>query len=256
MFENFLSIESLIYISVGAIFSFKIGKLNLNLRNDIRNKSPDVRGDNNQIVYNEVMAPVRKEMAFSVKVCAVIMMITFHMYPQFFINLLFSLSFILPLLSLVGFLNSVSINGINRGWDILYPIASFVMGVFSFCSVVMMNNYASLYPELPSIYHSFSGYNVIDWFRFPRQVYELVFIIWSSIACPALIILGFYLAFANTKARSGNDAFRFSVYILIGGYFSYLFLSGELFSPVQSTGENFLLLLTYPFRQLISIFTF
>ena len=256
MFENLLSIESLLAISVGAIFSFKVGKLNLSLRNDIRNKSPNVQGDNNQIIYNEAMKPVRKDIAFSVKVCAFFMIILFHMYPTFFINLLFSLAFILPVLSLVGFINTVSLNGFNRGWDILYPISSFIMGVLFYCSAMMMTGYVSLYPKLPLLYKILSSYNIFDWNGVPNQAYDIVFILYSSFACPALLILGLYLSFAHTIARDGNDAFNFSVKMLAWGYIAYLFLSCNLFAVGKSTGDNFLFLLTYPFRKLIYILSF
>lgn len=120
MFENLLSIESILAISVGALFSFRVSKVSLSLKNNIRNQSPDIHGSNNVVIYNQAMVDVGKEMAFSVKVCAVAMMIMFHMFPAFFVNLLISLSFFLPVFSLIGVINAIRLNGSRRGWDILY----------------------------------------------------------------------------------------------------------------------------------------
>lgn len=251
MFESLISIESLLAISVGALISFRISKLNLNIRNDMRIKSPDVHGNNNQIIYNEVMTPVRKEIAFSVKVCACVMVLLFHVYPQFFVNLVFSLSFLLPVFCLLGVINSIRLNGFGRAWDILYPLSSLVMAVFFYCSGIVMLRHISLYPQLASFYEYFSNGNAEAWLQPSRQMHEFVLIVLSSFACPVLILAGFYLAFAYTKARSGNDAFRFSLTTLVIGYFTYLSLTGVLFSSDRNDISNFTFFLTYPFKVIL-----
>jgi hypothetical protein len=67
MLESLLSIESLLAVSIGALFSFKISSVNVRLRSESRYQSPDVQGNNNIIIYNNAMEGVRKEMAGSVR---------------------------------------------------------------------------------------------------------------------------------------------------------------------------------------------
>jgi hypothetical protein len=256
MFENLLSIESLLAISVGAVFSFRVSKVSLSLKSNIRNQSPDIHGSNNVVIYNQAMADVGKEMAFSVRLCAVAMMIMFHMFPVFFVNLLTSLSFFLPIFSLVGIVNSIRLNGSRRGWDILYFLTSVVMGVIFYCSAKIMLNYLSLYPQLTQLYGYLSEYGLVRALSANSLIYNFHLVIVSSLACPALIVSGFYLAFAYTKARDGNNAFRYSAGFLAAGYMLYILLSGSLFSQYQGRNDNFLQVLTYPFNTLISLFSF
>lgn len=256
MFESLLSIESLVALSVGAIFSFKISRVNLQLQNNIREQSPDVRGDNNVIIYNQAMTGVQKEMAFSVKICAVVMMVLFHLFPAFFLNLLLSLSFLLPAFCAFGVINTIRLNGVRRGWDVLYLIASVALGVIFYCSVEMMVNYLPLYPQLISRYELLSGYGFSGIMNAPEEVYDFFFIVLSSVACPALIISGFYMTFAYTVARDGNHAFRYALTLLCCGYFAYIFLSGIMFSPHQTNTSYFMSVLTYPLVSLFSLFSF
>ncbi|CND69640.1 hypothetical protein [Yersinia pseudotuberculosis] len=255
MFENLLSIESLLAISVGALFSFRVSKVSLSLKNNIRNQSPDIHGSNNVVIYNQAMVDVGKEMAFSVKVCAVVMMIMFHMFPAFFVNLLISLSFFLPVFSLIGVINAIRLNGSRRGWDILYILASVVMGVIFYCSARIMFNYLSLYPQLTQLYDYLSEFGLVGALSAKPQIYYFQLVLTSSLACPALIVLGFYLAFAYTKARDGNNAFRYSAGFLASGYMSYILLSGSLFLPSQGRHDYFVQVFTYPFNTLISLFS-
>lgn len=250
MFESLFSIESLLAISVGAIVSFRISKLNVDLRSDVRNQSPNINGNNNQVVYNKVMMPIRKEMAFSVKVCAFVMMLLFHMYPIFFIKLTHSLSFILPILSLIGVANNFRVNGFSQFWDVLYPIASLVMGGLFYCSAIVMLDHVTIYPQLTSLFDSLASYSFKEWMNAPHEMQSFVLIIFSSVACPLLIVAGFYLAFAHTEARDGNKAFAFSFLMLVSGYVAYVFLSGFLFSPDQNIHSTSLLI--FPFRYIFS----
>lgn len=252
MFENLISMESLLAISVGAIVSFRISKLNVDLRSDVRNQSPNINGNNNQVIYNKAMMPLRKEMAFSVKVCAFVMMLLFHLYPFFFIKLNYSLSFILPVLSLIGVANNFRMNGFSHFWDILYPLASFVMGGLLYCSAIVMLDHVNIYPQLASLFESLASYGFKEWMNSPHEIQSLSFIILSSVACPLLIVAGFYLAFAHTEARDGNKAFGFSVLMLVGGYVAYVFMSGFLFSPDQNVHSTSLL--SFPFRHILSFF--
>lgn len=255
MLENLISIESLVAISVAATFSFKIGRVNLNIKNNIRNQSPDIHGSNNLVIYNQAMAGIKKEMAFSVKVCAFLMIIMFHIFPIFFVNLLLSFSLLLPLFNVFGVINSIRLNGGSRGWDILYPMASIVMGVLFYCSVNMMVNYIDLYPQLTILYQHISEYRLMGMFDAPQLFHKFFLIILSSIAYPALIISGFYLTFAYTTTRNGNDAFKYSMFLLLIGYVAYLFLSGCMFSNSQGNVEYFVSVLTYPFVSLLSLFS-
>ncbi|MEN4874540.1 hypothetical protein [Kosakonia cowanii] len=252
MFESLISMESLLAISVGAIVSFRISKLNVDIRSDVRNQSPNINGNNNQVVYNEVMMPIRKEMAFSVKVCAFVMMVLFHMYPFFFIKLTHSLSFILPILSLIGVASNFRVNGFSQFWNVLYPIASFVMGGIFYCSAIVMLDHVTIYPQLTSLFDSLVSYGFKEWMGSPHEMQSFVLIIFSSVACPLLIVAGFYLAFAHTEARDGNKAFAFSFFMLISGYVAYVFLSGFLFSPDQNIHSTSLL--SFPFRYILSFF--
>jgi hypothetical protein len=254
MLENLLNIESLIAISVGAIFSFKIAKINLNLRSDVRTQSPNINGDNNIVIYNQAMVSVRKEMAFSVKVFAFVMMITFHMFPLFYVNLLGSLAFLLPLFSVAGVIYTIRLHGFSRGWDVMYPLAMLIVGVLFYCSSKIMGNYIDLYPKLYSIYEYISGYRFMGLFDVPLQTHDFFFVVVSSIACPALIVLGFYLSFAYTVARDGNDIFRFCALMIAMGYMAYLFLSGVMFSDSQGNTNYFIQVLSYPFSTLTNLF--
>lgn len=255
MFESVFSIESLLAISIGAIFSLRVSKVSLNLKSDVRNQSPDLYGNNNVVIYNQAMGDVGKEMAFSVKICAVLMMVVFHMFPLFFINLLMSLSFFLPVFSIVGVVNAIRLNGSSRGWDILYPMASALMGIVFYCSAKVMNQYLSLYPQLSQFFGYLSEHRLMGVIDAPRDFSYFMLILVSSLACPALIVLGFYLSFAYTKARDGNNAFRYSAILLAAGYMFYILLSGSLYSPDQGKGDYFLQVLTYPFNTLFSLFS-
>lgn len=255
MFESLFSIESLVALSVGAIFSFKIARVNLNLRNDVRNQSPDIHGDNNTVIFTQAMVGVRKEMAFSVKLCAVLMAITFHMFPLFYVSLLSSLVFILPLLSLIGVFYTIRANGFGRGWDAMYFLASIVLSVIFYCSSMAITHYIQLYPQLYSIFESIFGGGFWGVATASKQQWSLLLIIVSSVACPALIVLGFYLAFGCTVARDGNDVFRYCVRSIVGGYLAYIFLSGVMFSASQGNVDNFLNILLYPVFTLRDLFS-
>lgn len=256
MFESLFSVGALVALSVGAIFSFKIARVNLNLRNDVRNQSPDIHGDNNTVIFTQAMTGVRKEMAFSVKLSAFLMAITFHMFPPFYVNLLSSLVFILPLLSLVGVFYTIRANGFYRGWDVMYLLASIILSVIFYCSSKAIAHYSHLYPQLYSIFESVfgSGFRLIS--TSSTQQWSFLLIIVSSIACPALIVLGFYLAFSCTVARDGNDIFRYCVRSIGGGYLAYVFLSGVMFSASQGNVDNFVNVLLYPVFTLRDLFTF
>ena len=256
MFENLLSVESILAVSVGALFSLRVSKINLSLKSNSRNQSPDIHGSNNVIIYNQAMANVGKEMAFSVKICAVAMMIIFHMFPGFFVNLLMSLSFFLPVFSLLGVVNSIRLNGSSRGWDVLYLLASVNMGVIFYCSAKIMLNYLSLYPQLTQLYSYLSEYGLVGALSAKPQIDYFQFVLMSSLACPILIVVGFYLSFAYTNERDGNNAFRYSAGSLILGYMLYLLLSGGLFSVYQGHNEYFMQIFTYPLKILISLFSF
>ncbi|MCK7178776.1 hypothetical protein [Enterobacter roggenkampii] len=256
MFENVFSLESLLAISVGALFSFRVNKVSLNLKNNIRNQSPDIYGNNNVVIYNQAMDDVGKEMTLSVRLCAIAMMIVFHMIPAFFVNLLMSLSFFLPVFSIIGVINAIRLNGMNRGWDVLYPLASVVMGVIFYCSAKIMKHYLPIYPQLTQLYHYLSGYDLIRVFKAHPQIDDFQHILFSSLACPVLIVLGFYLSFAYTRARDGNNAFRYCAGFLAAGYMFYILLSGSLFSNNQSNTDYFVQVLIYPFNTLFSLFSF
>ncbi|CFQ52511.1 Uncharacterised protein [Yersinia frederiksenii] len=253
MLDNLLNIESLLAVSVGAIFSFKISKINLNVRSEIRKQSPDIKGDNNVVIYNQAMTDVRKEMAFSVKLCTVAIVISFHIFPSFFVQLLLSLSFLLPLFCAFGVANTIRINGINRSSDLLYLMASTVMGVFCYCSSQMLAKHLALYPTLLQLFEHAFGYGLMAFFHAQYAVFSIAFIVISSIACASLIVLSFYLSFAYTTARNANDAFRYSIYILLSGYLAYLFSSGVFFSLEQSDLNYFKAVLFYPFSKIISL---
>lgn len=256
MFESVFSIESLLTISVGALFSFRVSKVSVGLKSNIRNQSPEIHGSNNVVIYNQAINDVGKEMAFSVKLCAVVMMVVFHMFPDFFINLLMSLSFFLTVFSIIGVANAIRLNGISRGWDILYPLASALMGVLFYCSAKIMLQYLSLYPQFSQLFDYLSGQRLMGILDTPRDFNYFLLILVSSMACPALIVLGFYLSFAYTKERDGNNAFRYSTMILAAGYMLYILLSGSLYSPDQSQGDYFWQVLTYPFHTLFLLFSF
>jgi len=256
MIENLLSIESLLAVSVGAIFSIRVNKVSLSLKSNVRNQSPDIHGSNNVVIYNQAMVDVGKEMAFSVKVCSVGMMIFFHVFPSFFINLLLSLSFFLPVFSFIGVVNAIRLNGISRGWDILYLLASLVMGVIFYCTAGIMLNNLSVYPQLAQLYDYLSQYRLIEVFSATPQIDNFLFVVMSSMACPALIVIGFYVAFAHTVARDGNNVFRYSTILLSLGYISYILLSGVFILLYQGRNYNFDLVLTYPFKTLMSLFSF
>lgn len=254
MFDSLLSVESIVALSIGAIFSFKIGKVNISIKNDFRNQSPDINGNNNLVIYNQAMGNVRKEIAFSIKIAIVVMMIVFHWFPTFFLNLLISFSFFLPIFSLVGIVNVIRLNGIYRGWDFLYFFASLIMGILFYCSAAMMTKYMSIYPELTAIYTHMSEYRLMGLFDTPNYLHYFILVVMTSIACPALIIIGFYLTFAYTKARDGNEVFRYASTLLISGYVAYLFISGVFFSSDRQNHEQFLLILAYPFKVALSFF--
>lgn len=256
MFESMFSLESLLAISVGALFSLRVNKVSINLKNSIRNQSPDIHGSNNVVIYNQAVNDVGKEMAFSVKLCAVAMMIILHMFPVFFVNLLMSLSFLLPTFSFIGVINAIRLNGMNRGWDILYILASVVMGVIFYCSAKIMEHDLSLYPQFIQLYHYLSGYSLIGALTAQPEIGYFQHILLSSLVCPLLIVLGFYLSFGYTKARDGNNAFRYCVGLLAAGYMFYLLLSGSMFSSNPGNSDYFVQVLIYPFKTLFSIFSF
>ncbi|MBG3039145.1 hypothetical protein [Proteus mirabilis] len=254
MFDSLLSIESIVALSIGAIFSFKIGKVNISIKNNFKNQSPEISGNNNLVIYNQAMGNVRKEVGFSIKISVIVMMFLFHWFPNFFLNLLISFSFFLPIFSLLGIVNVIWLNGIYRGWDFLYFVASLIMGVLFYCSASMMTKYISIYPELTTIYAHMSEYKLMGLIDAPHYFYYFMLVIMTSIACPALIIMGLYLAFAYTKARDGNEVFRYASKLLLSGYVAYLFISGVFFSPDRANYQQFLLTLAYPFKVVLSFF--
>jgi len=202
------------------------------------------------------MAGVKKEISFSVKVCAFLMMIVFHMFPLFFLKLLLSLSFILPALAIFGYFNTIRFNGYRRGWDILYPVASVAMGVIFYCALEKMVPYLSLYPQLISLYEFSVNDGIRDVFSTPPGWLEIAFIVLSSFVCPLLILSGFYLSYAYTIARDGNEAFRYSRRLLAFGYAAYLVLAGAIIQPEKNSFDDLISILFYPFVSLYSLFSF
>lgn len=259
MLSNLINIESFIALSVGAIFSYKVNKINFSFKKNIRINSPDINGGNNVIIYNEAMQKVNSEMAFLVKVCAVVMLVFFHFFPLFFSHVLSALSISLPLLCLLGVVNSIRSHGMSRYGDSLYFLASCVMGVLCYCGAKAIEANSEVYPQLSllidSVSAAFSRYGFMGVLGLNQTIRYLVFILFSSFACPALILSSFYLAFAYVMERNANDAFRYSCYVLAVGYVSYVFLTGALFS---SGGDlSFLLkVLTYPLSTIASLFSF
>lgn len=248
MFESLVNIESLIAVSVGAIFSFKISKANVNIRSERREQSQNVSGDNNVIVYNNNMLNVRKEMRFSVKACAFAIFLFFHMFSGFFIQLLSSLSIFLPLFCLFGVINNIRLYGFSRGGDFLYLLFAIPLGVVCYCAAQLISQHADLYPRLFQLFSDVSSYGIKSVFYANTQIISIAFIILSSIACSGLILLHFYLSFAFVIYRNANDAFRYSLSILVFGYALYFLSSGAVFSPFASDLEYFKAVLVYPFK--------
>lgn len=248
MLENLINVESLLAVSVGAIFSFKINKANVYIKSERREQSPNINGDNNVVVYNNAMANVRKEISFSVKLCALAIFFFFNVFSLFFINLLSSLSFFLPLFCLFGVVNSIRLNGFSRAGDLLYLFAAVFMSCICYCSSQLLIRHVELYPNLLPLLSHVSDYGVKSLFNAGAQMSSILFIIVSSLACSVLIILSFYLNFAFTIYRNANDAFRYSISILTPGYMLYFLSSGVVFFQNNVGFEYLKAVLLYPFK--------
>lgn len=259
MFESLLSIGSLLAVSFGALFSFKIGRVNVNVNRSERNNSPDVYGNHNLIIYNEAIKVVQKEMAFSAKLCIVAMLILFHKYPFFFIDFLSSLIIWLPLFCASGVVLSIKIHGIKRLGDVMYIVASIVMGVFCYCSSRLLSLHTDIYPEITSfsrnIVESIGYYGLFYGVAHASNEVDLMLnVISSSAACAALISLSGALCFSYITERDANNVFSRSVGILFAGYIAYIFSSGVLFPPVYHGLSYFIDVLMYPFSVIYSYF--
>jgi hypothetical protein len=195
-------------------------------------------------------------MAFSVKVCAVAIFSLFHVFPSFFISLISSFSLLLPAFCAFGVFNSIRLNGVGRGGDLLYLIASVLFGVISYCSSQYMSNHVGLYPELWQLLDYVTNFGGVEFFKLGPQISSIVYIVFSSVAYSVLIITGFYLNFAYVRARNANDAFRYSMSFLLLGYACYAVLSGALFSQGRLDLTYVKAVLLYPLHTLISIITF
>ncbi|WP_323080922.1 hypothetical protein [Klebsiella variicola] len=261
MFESLLSIGSLLAVSFGALFSFKIGMVNIHANRSKRNNSPDVYGNHNVIIYNEAIKTVQKEMAFSVKLCIFAMLIFFHKYPSFFIGFLSSLIIWLPLFCASGVVLSIKTHGIKRLGDVMYIISSVVMGVFCYCSSRLLSLHVDIYPEVTGFFRniaeSIGYYGLFYGVAHASNEIGLMFnVIYASAACAALISLGGALCFSYITERDANKAFSRSIGILFAGYIAYVFSSGVLFSSAYHSLSYFIDVLMYPFSIIYSYFSF
>lgn len=248
MLESLISIESLLAVSVGAVFSFKIAKVNISVKTKVRNQSPDIAGNGNIVIYNNEAKGVKDDITFAVKLCVIAIFLFFHSFPEFFLKLLFSFSLLLPFFCLAGVVNVIRVNGIRRGWDGMYFLASIIWGVVGYCAVQLMSRDVTLYPNLSFLFDSLLREGVYGFFNGSNTVFLLAQIAISSLACAGLIVGGFYLAFGFVTARDGNGVFSFSAQMLIFGYALYFISVNVFFNQSQRGFEHIWAVAAYPFN--------
>ncbi|MGI3448226.1 hypothetical protein ACRQQF_02650 [Citrobacter arsenatis] len=151
MFENLFSLGSLFAITVSLALTVK--SLKINSIKNVKVNSPNIVGDNNQVVINQsVMKEVADFRQLS-NIVIILLLIVFPFFPNFFMKFLPTFSFCAVMICITGVFKNIQQKINYAAYGLIYIPTTALIGVFS----------------ISSIYSAFSGkYMFIDFY--PRVI--------------------------------------------------------------------------------------
>ncbi|QQA74549.1 hypothetical protein [Pectobacterium parmentieri] len=225
MFENLFSLGSLFAITVSLTLTVK--SLRINSIKNIKINSPDVVGNNNQVIINPAITKKVADFKQLSNIIIILLLIAFPFFPGFFMNFILTFSFCAVMICIFGVFKNIRQKGDNAAYGLVYiPLTAFI-GVFS----------------ISAIYSAFSGeYMFTDFYSriinkvgllntSPEYLNSLIVLVLEGTAYAGMSILFaslIHVCFGFLKNRNFDETVNFIKYwiplsvvghFLASGYF-------------------------------------
>jgi len=225
LFENFFSIGSLVAVTFSVALTIKY--LKVNFKQEVRNQSHNINGNNNTINFLEVDRKNKRSFQTLSIIISLFLIAFLPCFPSFFIGFMKSFSWLPLVICCVGVFVKIYMRGLKRISDMFYIIPSLVVGVLMYHAVFLathgdyihLNIYSRFFDYLAQSYVSVSyliGLNML--LREVAAYFGFIMLFLSSI----------YLSFSFITERDFDSAIKHIFYWVLVAFVGNFLAAGML----------------------------
>ncbi|EOI3546087.1 hypothetical protein ACMSZT_000852 [Cronobacter dublinensis] len=223
MFENIISIGSIIAVTLSVTLTIKF--LKINIKNNIRENSHDINGNNN--IVNIIEADKRNNSDFKLlaNVIGFVLLIFLPLYPYFFLSFMQAFSWLPIFIILVGVATQVYFRGWSRLPDLLYVFPAFIVGTLTYHSIYLVDKGKYLEGDIYSrLIDAIISFNISE--SYALYITGLLFEFFAYAGFIMLFLSAIYISFSFLKKRGFDETIKHLLFWLATGLLGDFLASG------------------------------
>lgn len=233
VFENIISIGSLIAITLSVTLTIKF--LKINIKNDIRKNSPDINGNNNIVNIIEADKKNNSDFKLLANVIGFALLILLPLYPYFFLSFMQAFSWLPIFIILAGVAMQVYFRGWSRSPDLLYLFPAFIVGTLTYHSIYLAAKGKYLEEDIYSrLIEAITNFHISESYLTYISGFSLEFFAYAGFIM--LFLSAIYISFSFLKKRGFDETIKYLLFWLVVGLLGDFFASGCL---LKSGSVNF-----------------
>lgn len=247
MFDNLFSLGSIFAITVSVMLTIKSLKVN-NIKNK-RINSPDIIGDNNQVIINTSAIKELSDFKQLSNIIIISLMVVFPLFPNFFMTFIPTFSFCAVMICIIGVFKNIQQKGHNAAYGLVYiPIAA-LMRVLSISAIysaisgryVFTDFYSRFFDKIQLVNISFEYLSSLNILLFEATAYVGMSILFASLI---------HVCFGFIKSRNFDETVDFIKFWIPFSIMGHFMASGCLIAILHSNFQY----ITNIYKDIISNF--